>query len=273
MEKVVLRKRNEVEFLKSTKIIVISIKGGQGKTMVATNIAYALSEFGNVAICDLDIDSPHVPAFFREEIAKVSLDKTGLKFNPVIIKGVKHEIRANSMSFLIDMEGKSFMQNGVQHRVIIKDMIFKTNWGANSFMILDTPAGSGDEIDVALKCLNPIDGAVIVGQPNLPESIMRCIDLCSFKRVHIVGCVVNMYGARMHGETVKCKHCNKDFMPLPDLGAIEACTDNGIKMLGTIPMDPSYVDSPIDLNLEAVRNARDAIRAIRRDALGNTDKA
>jgi Mrp family chromosome partitioning ATPase len=141
-------------------------------------------------------------------------------------------------------------------------MINRTKWGKIDYWVVDCPAGSSDALDVITKLLGGSDGAIIVGIPNLPESVERCIDICSFRMIKVIGCIINFYGAEHCGERIVCSKCGKPFMPFKDIGTIEVCKKYGVEVLGTIPMNPDYSDTHIDMNLEAIKNAIKKIREV-----------
>ena len=221
-------------------ILVLSVKGGSGKTLVACNVAQRLSEFGPVGLVDADSDSPHLPSMLGLD-ATISLDSNS-KFTPVQIDGNPHPIRIISFGMMGQFKGKGITQSGRQHMTIIKDMITKSAWGPLSYRIVDLPAGSADAFIETVRLFKNIRGIIAVSQPSTVEALMRVLDIVQYHGLPLLGVIANMSGVSVSdccGERVCCSKCLSSFIPFPGDPSIErVCKKNAVEFFGEIPLTP-----------------------------------
>ncbi|MDY6985990.1 MAG: Mrp/NBP35 family ATP-binding protein [Candidatus Thermoplasmatota archaeon] len=209
------------------KVVVMSGKGGVGKSTIAANLAYALAKRGKrVCIFDADMHGPTIPKLFGVENEKMKSDENGIK--PVFAKGVK----IVSMDFLMDKD-KPLIWRGPLKMNAIKQLFMETDWGELDYLIIDLPPGTGDEPLSIAQLLPSSDGAIIVSTPQNVAlmSVRRSIGFAKSIGFDVLGLVINM-------AYVKCPNCGEK-IDLFERGAIDGVLkDFGIELLATLPFDP-----------------------------------
>jgi ATP-binding protein involved in chromosome partitioning len=244
-------------------ILVASVKGGSGKTLVSCNLAYRLSQYGPIGLLDADIDSPHLPTMMQLE-GKVELDSVGDRFVPIETQGIRHPIYVVSWGLMSEMKNKGVTQSGEVHRTIVKDLITRTKWGPLTYRIVDMPAGSGDEFLAAVKTFKNILGVIAVTQPNTPEPLLRVLDIIEHYGLRGIGVVENQRRSVCHcGKELVCVGCLRNYDPYYQSPEIkDVCKSKNIKYLGAIPIDPRLATGwKIDANQTDVMTS--SVREIR----------
>ena len=123
------------------KILVLSGKGGVGKSTVAVNLAVALSQEGyDVGILDIDIHGPSIPKLLGVEDKKPGSLETG--FTPVYYSP---KLKVMSMGFLLEDKDSPVIWRGPLKMTVIKQLIGDFDWGNLDYLVVDIPPGTGDE--------------------------------------------------------------------------------------------------------------------------------
>ena len=225
------------ENLKSVKhkLIVMSGKGGVGKSTVAVNLAFSLSGKGKtVGILDADIHGPSVPKLLGVPNMPLMTNDRG-KIVPV---AVSSSIRVISMAFLLREKDSPVIWRGPVKMGAIKQFIEEVEWGDLDYLIVDLPPGTGDEpLSIAQLIPNP-DGAVIVTTPQDVAllSVRKSINFAKAVGLKPVGLIENM-------GSMKCPHCGKDIDLFSDGGVENAAKEYDIRLLGRIPMSREIAKS------------------------------
>ena len=211
-------------------VAVSSGKGGVGKSMVATNLAAALSIAGkSVGLLDADIYGPNIPLMFGEG-RRPSV--TGNKGEEFIEPLKSHGVHLMSLGFLLDKEQPAIMR-GPLISGILKQFLEQVNWGTLDVMIVDMPPGTGDAQLSLVQTIN-IDGVVMVSTPQDVSTgdVRRGIKM--FERVNtpILGIVENMID-------LKCPHCDQEIDVFGSGGGKRLADDMDLPILGRIPLDPA----------------------------------
>lgn len=206
------------------KIVVLSGKGGVGKSMVTANLALAFAVKGfKVAIFDTDIHGGNLPIYLGMRNKRLVL-KNG-KVHPA--EG-PFGIKVVSSSFLLPKEDQPVIWRGPLKIKFIKDMLLDVEWGLVDIMIFDTPPGTGDELQGIAQNVNRIDGAIAVTTPtDLSIHILkRSIGFLKRMRIKPLGIVENMsYVKCPNGKIVKV------------FGESKAEKVLGLPVLARIPLD------------------------------------
>ncbi|MFX1562680.1 MAG: Mrp/NBP35 family ATP-binding protein [Promethearchaeota archaeon] len=210
------------------KIVVLSGKGGVGKSTVAVNLASALAWRGHqVGILDADIHGPDVPKMLGAEDARLIGGKNGLV--PVI---GPLNIRIISMEFLLQTADTPVIWRGPLKMRVINEFLSKVDWGKLDYLIIDLPPGTGDESLSIMQLLPDLDGVIIVTTPQevaLLDS-RKAANMVKQMKVPVLGLIENMSG-------FKCPHCDKYIDLYPPGGAEKASKDFNITLLGKIPFE------------------------------------
>jgi Mrp family chromosome partitioning ATPase len=214
------------------KIMVMSGKGGVGKSTVAVNLAASLALRGfQVGILDADIHGPDVPRMLGIESKRLTSSGDGI--DPVeVFPGFK----AVSMALLYPEPDKAIIWRGPRKHSAIKQFLGKVNWGDLDFLFIDLPPGTGDEPLSVARLIREVDGAVIVTTPQ-DVALLDSRKAVSFSRlieVPVLGIVENMSG-------MVCPHCSEKIDLFKTGGGEKAARELGVAFLGRIPIDPGVV--------------------------------
>lgn len=218
------------------KIVVLSGKGGVGKSTVAVNLAMALSLSGlRVGLLDVDIHGPSVPTM-------LGLENATLKGNPGELFPVElGSMKIMSLGFLLQNPDDAIIWRGPMKMGVIKQFLTDVNWGDLDYLIVDAPPGTGDEPLSLCQLIQPLDGAVIVTTPQKVAAVdvRKSISFCRQVHVPVLGVVENMSG-------FVCPKCGELTQILPEGGGRKIAEDMKVPYLGAIPMDPAVAQSSDD---------------------------
>lgn len=221
----------------SAKILVLSNKGGVGKSVVAVNMAICLSEKGaRVGLVDADMHGPSVPKMLGFEGKKIRAGPIGILPFPV-----NSNLGVISMSFLLESPDVPIIWRGPLKINALRQFLAEVNWGERDYLIIDSPPGTGDEPLSVCQLIRDLTGAIIVTTPQdvaLLDS-RKCVSFLRELSTPIFGILENMSG-------MKCPHCGKDIVLFKTGGGEKAATEIGVPFLGRIPFDPRIVESTDD---------------------------
>ena len=216
------------------KILVLSNKGGVGKSSVAVNLSCSLSERNyKVGLLDADLHGPSVAKMLGFEGEKLT-GSNGL-INPI---NVRPNLEAISMASLIESPDIPLVWRGPLKGMAIKQFLAEVNWGKLDFLIIDSPPGTGDEPLSICQLIPELDGAIIVTTPQevaLTDS-RKCITFLRDLNIPILGIVENMSGFR-------CPHCGKKIDIFKSGGGKKAADEFQVPFLGSIPIDIEIANS------------------------------
>lgn len=212
------------------KIVVLSGKGGVGKSTVAVNLAVALSEQGKqVGLLDIDLHGPSVPKMLHLEGWHPQGHQGGLL--PIEFTT---NLKVMSIGFLLPSEDQAVIWRGPRKYSMIRQLLADVDWGELDYLIVDAPPGTGDEPLAILELLGDIDGAVVVTTPQqlAITDVRKSIAFCRELDCTVLGVVENM-GAFL------CPHCGEPVEIFSGRGGEALARDTGVPFLGSIPMDPA----------------------------------
>ena len=216
------------------KIIVLSGKGGVGKSTVSANLAIGLSGKGySIGLLDSDIHGPSIPKILGVEAKLPEATETGI--NPV---SVYPKLKVMSMAFLIQDRDAPVIWRGPLKMGAIKQFLGEVNWGDLDYLIIDLPPGTGDEPLSVAQLIPDGTGAIIVTTPQDVAllSVRKSINFVKKMNIPIVGIIENMSG-------FICPHCKNSIDIFKSGGGLKASKDFLIPFLGKIPLDPQIVES------------------------------
>ncbi len=212
------------------KIVIISGKGGVGKTTVAVNLAFGLASKGlRVGLFDVDITGPNVAKMLgvNPEL-KPRVDKTATSFYP--IDGPLN-IKVLSMAFLTENSDVPVIWRGPLKMGVVRQFLGDAIWGDLDYLVCDLPPGTSDETLDILQLI-PDENVIIVTTPQ-EVALMdarKTITMAQTMERNVLGIVENMSG-------FNCPHCGKYIELFPPGGAEKAAKDFGVKLLGKIPFE------------------------------------
>lgn len=217
------------------KIVVMSGKGGVGKTTVTVNLASSLAEMGlKVGVLDTDVHGPNVGKMFGVENESV-FSPDGVVMYPV---EAKNGVKIMSLAFVIGDPDEAVIWRGAMKMGAIRQFLGDTEWGDLDYLIIDTPPGTGDEQLTVVQSISDLTGAIIVTTPQ-SVAILDSRRSVTFARrcgVPIIGVIENMSG-------LKCPGCGTEIPVFGKGGGRNMCLDMNIPFLGAVPMEMDLMEA------------------------------
>ncbi|MFH1904334.1 MAG: Mrp/NBP35 family ATP-binding protein [bacterium] len=217
------------------KLIVISGKGGVGKTTVAVNLAYGLAmNKHKVGILDVDIHGPNIAKMLGVEGSKLAGSQSGW-IEPI---EVLPNLKAVSIAFMIDSPDKPVIWRGPLKMITIKQFLSDVNWGKLDYLIIDSPPGTGDEPLSVCQLIPDISGAVIVTTPQDVAILdsRKSVLFAQTLKMKVIGIIENMSG-------FICPHCRERTDLFKSGGGEKSAKELKVPFLGRIPIEPEIVTS------------------------------
>ncbi len=215
------------------KIVVLSGKGGVGKSTVAVNLAASLAADGYaVGLLDVDIHGPSVPTM-------LGLQGRALKGEPGELLPVEMDgLKVMSVGLLLHNPDDAIIWRGPMKMGVIKQFITDVNWGDLDYLIIDAPPGTGDEPLSVCQLIKPLTGAVIVTTPQkiAAVDVRKSVSFCKRLDVPVLGIVENMSG-------FVCPNCGQLTQILPEGAGRKIAHDMDVPFLGAIPIDPGIAQA------------------------------
>lgn len=215
------------------KILVLSGKGGVGKSTCSLQLASQLASDGyKVALLDTDICGPSLPTMTGMTQADIVQSEDG--WNPV---KVTDNLSVMSIGFLLSNRDDPVIWRGPRKTGMLAQFLHEVNWQEQDFLIIDTPPGSSDE-HLSLIQFLPESQAILVTTPQevAIADVRKEIDFCRKLKLPILGVIENMSGFACPD----CGEVTQIFKPTSG-GAARMCRDAAISLLGAIPLDPSLM--------------------------------
>ena len=222
------RKMRDIGF----KLLVLSGKGGVGKSTIAANLAFALAAAGNqVGLLDVDIHGPSIPKLMGLEGRRPATDEAQLC--PV---QVSENLKVMSIGFLLDSGSDAVIWRGPLKHNVIRQFLKDVAWGRLDYLVIDSPPGTGDEPLSVAQLVGSPAGAVIVTTPQdlSISDVRRCVSFCNTLSLPVIGIIENMSG-------LLCPHCGEEINLFKTGGGETLAEEMNVPFLGRIPIDPQIV--------------------------------
>jgi len=214
------------------KLMVMSGKGGVGKSSIAANIAVGLSKKGyKTGLMDVDLHGPSIAGIMGVEgLLEITPDKFAIPKSVYGLKVVSMQSRLNN-----EDRDKAVIWRGPAKTGVIRQFIGDVQWGELDYLIIDSPPGTGDEpLSVAQSV--PDAQAIIVTTPQdvALSDVRKSINFCNVVNLKIFGLLENMgpFACPCCGKTIELFRCG---------GGERTAKQMGVPFLGTIPFDSSVV--------------------------------
>ncbi len=215
------------------KIIIMSGKGGVGKSTIAANLAIGLTMRGyKVGLLDCDIHGPTIPTIFGLESERLAVNEEGIL--PI---QVLPNLSVMSVGFLLENKDSPIIWRGPAKMGIIQQFLEDVLWGELDFLIIDLPPGTGDEPLSVAQLIPNCDGSILVTTPQDVAliSVRKSIRFSEKLKVPIIGLVDHMHG-------LICPHCVKSIEVFGTGGVEKASTDFNIPILARLPIEPKVAE-------------------------------
>ncbi|WOX54922.1 MULTISPECIES: Mrp/NBP35 family ATP-binding protein [unclassified Methanoculleus] len=231
-------------------VLVLSGKGGVGKSTVSANLAFSLANRGyNTGLIDLDIHGPDIPKMLGIESARLQ-SYDGKIIEPVRVTG---NLAVISMAFLLPERNTPVIWRGPMKMTVIRQFLEDVNWGDLDYLIVDLPPGTGDEALTIAQLAPNIAGAVIVTTPQ-DVAVLDSSKAIEFVRkldIQVLGVVENMSG-------FVCPHCKEEIDIFGKGGGEREAKERGVPFLGAIPLDPEMRKAADEGRPFIIRQSKDS---------------
>ncbi|SPQ21440.1 fc5ba5fd-3ac9-43cb-8f01-ad552feb9dbb [Thermothielavioides terrestris] len=227
-------------------VLVLSGKGGVGKSSVTTQLALSLSLAGHaVGVLDVDLTGPSIPRMFAIEDAKVTQAPGG--WLPITV----HEadtgagvgsLRVMSLGFLLPRRGDAVVWRGPKKTAMVRQFLSDVFWDELDYLLIDTPPGTSDEhislVETLLQKTTPeqLAGAVVVTTPQAVATadVRKELNFCAKTGIRVLGVVENMSG-------FVCPNCSECTNIFSSGGGEVMANDFNVRFLGRVPIDPQFL--------------------------------
>lgn len=214
------------------KIVVLSGKGGVGKSSVAANLAVALSLQGKkTGLLDVDLHGPSIPTLLGIESQIVPSNNT--RIEPLAYNA---NLKVMSVGLFLKNQDEAVIWRGPAKHGFIKQLLASVEWGDLDYLIVDCPPGTGDEPLSVIQLLEGTTGAIIVTTPQdvALTDVRKSVTFCRQLKLPVIGVIENMSG-------FICPHCGEGVDIFKSGGGRTMADEMNVPFLGKIPLDPAMV--------------------------------
>lgn len=214
------------------KILVMSGKGGVGKSTLAAYLALMLSRQGHrVGLLDVDLHGPSIPRLLK--VSK-GLEMTAEgKMRPCAVSG---NLLVMSIEMVLGDKDTAIIWRGPLKISAIKQFISDIEWGDLDYLVIDSPPGTGDEPLTVAQTIEDVEALVVTTPQEVSlADVRKSINFCRQLNIPILGVVENMSG-------LICPHCGKEVPVFGAGGGARMAEAMQVPLLGEIPIDPLMVE-------------------------------
>lgn len=216
------------------KILVMSGKGGVGKSTVATNIAMGLAKRGyQVGLIDVDLHGPDICRMLdlKEKLFTEKQEK------PKQLPPMKYDdnLKVISLEYLMENRDEAIIWRGPLKIQAIRQFIGDIDWGKLDYLVIDAPPGTGDEPLSVAQTIKDVNALIVTTPQEVAlADVRKSISFCRHLKINILGIVENMSG-------FICPHCSKPVDIFGTGGGKKVALEYTLRFLGRVPMDPQVV--------------------------------
>ena len=211
------------------KIMVMSGKGGVGKSTVAVNLAVGLVRSGyRVGLMDVDLHGPDVCRMlnlsepFKGNLANGKIPPWRTADGLLVM----------SLENMLEDRDDPIIWRGPLKNQAIRRFIADVAWGELDYLIIDAPPGTGDEPMTVAQMIKDAKALVVTTPQKVAlADVRKSINFCKHVKLEILGLVENMSG-------YLCPHCGKLSELFKSGGGMELAREAKLPFLGRIPLDP-----------------------------------
>lgn len=216
------------------KIIVLSGKGGVGKSTVAVNLAVAAAQAGlKTGLLDIDIHGPSIPKLLGLEGRRPTANE-----GEIVPVEAARGLKVMSIGFLLGGRDDAVIWRGPMKYTVIRQFLADVEWGELDLLVVDSPPGTGDEPLSAIQLIDNADGAVVVTTPQdvAVADVRRSISFCRQLALPVLGVIENMSG-------FTCPGCGRVTDVFGQDGGERMAAEMNVPFLGKVPIDPEITHS------------------------------
>mmetsp|Transcript_37714 Transcript_37714/g.48604 ORF Transcript_37714/g.48604 Transcript_37714/m.48604 type:complete len:358 (+) Transcript_37714:113-1186(+) len=226
------------------KILVLSGKGGVGKSTFACQLAFSLAARGHqVGLLDVDICGPSVPQMLG--LAGQEVHQSASGWSPVY---VGDNLGVMSIGFMLPRPDDAVIWRGPRKNGLIRQFLTDVDWGQLDYLVVDTPPGTSDEHISIIQYLKGagVDGAVVVTTPQevAMADVRKEISFCHKTELNVIGVVENMSGLRVPVSVLKFKDSSGRDRTQQALETLKNKAPEILEMMADYEVFPSFQDGP-----------------------------
>jgi len=215
------------------KILVMSGKGGVGKSTVAVNLALGLANRGyKVGLMDVDLHGPDICRMLNLTGSLEPPENPNDLVPPLVYSD---NVKVVSLEYMMKDRDEAIIWRGPLKIQAIRQFVADMDWGELDYLVVDAPPGTGDE-PLSIAQTIPNVQAVVVTTPQAVAlaDVRKSINFCKTVEMPVVGVVENMSG-------FVCPHCEETVDIFSSGGGEKTARDFDLPFLGRVPMDPRVV--------------------------------
>ena len=216
------------------KILVMSGKGGVGKSTVSTNLALGLAKKGyKVGLMDVDIHGPDICRMLNLNEKLQESQTAGGGLVPPMKFG--ENLKVISLEYMMEDRDDPIIWRGPLKVQAIRQFVADIDWGNLDYLIIDAPPGTGDEpLTVAQNIKDAHALVVTTPQDVALADVRKSLNFCKHVKMEVLGMVENMSG-------FICPHCHETVEIFKTGGGEKTAGEFGVNFLGSVPIDPKVV--------------------------------
>ena len=216
------------------KILVMSGKGGVGKSTVATNLALGLAKRGyQVGLIDVDLHGPDICRMLdlKEKLYTEKEEK------PKLLPPMTYNdnLKVISLEYLMEDRDEAIIWRGPLKIKAIRQFIGDIDWGDLDYLVIDAPPGTGDEPLSVAQTIKDVNALIVTTPQEIAlADVRKSISFCRHVKIRILGIVENMSG-------FICPHCSEPVDIFGSGGGMRTALEYSLRFLGKVPMDSRVV--------------------------------